>query len=81
MMKYVFALTLLLVIAFGAMLSLNVGLRFVDDMFHTQRVMVGEMVFSMPSGSVPRDGELFYPKESARRPRHGRTRCPPRPNR
>ena len=64
MMKYVFALTLLLVVAFGGLIGLNVGLRFVDDMSSTQRVMVGEMVFAPMPGSVPRNGELFYPKEA-----------------
>jgi mono/diheme cytochrome c family protein len=65
MMKYVFLLTLLLIVAFGGMLALNVGLRWSDDMFHTQRVMVGEMVFSMAPGSLARTGsELYYPKEA-----------------
>lgn len=64
-MKYVFVLALLLVAAFGGMLALNVGLRWSDDMFHTQRVTPGEMAFSMPVGSVPRSGgELYYPKEA-----------------
>jgi mono/diheme cytochrome c family protein len=65
MMKYVFALALLLVVAFGGLLALNVGLRWSHDMFSTQRVMPGEMVFSMPGGSVARSGgELSYPKEA-----------------
>jgi S-disulfanyl-L-cysteine oxidoreductase SoxD len=65
MMKYVFVLTLLLIGAFGAMLALNVGIRWSDDMFYTQRVMIGEMVFSMPPGSMARSGsELYYPKEA-----------------
>jgi S-disulfanyl-L-cysteine oxidoreductase SoxD len=65
MMKYVFVVTLLVVGAFGAGLALNVGIRWTDDMFYTQRVNVGEMVFSMPPGSLPRsNSELYYPKEA-----------------
>jgi mono/diheme cytochrome c family protein len=65
MMKYVFVLALLLVGAFGGVLALDVGLRWSDDMFYTQRVMPGEMAFSMPPGSVARSGsELYYPKEA-----------------
>jgi S-disulfanyl-L-cysteine oxidoreductase SoxD len=65
MMKYVFPLSLLLVIGFGGLLSLNLGLRWMDDMFYTQRVMPGEMAFSMAPGSVAREGsELYYPKEA-----------------
>jgi mono/diheme cytochrome c family protein len=34
-------------------------------MFYTQRVMPGEMAFSMPPGSLARSGsELSYPKEA-----------------
>ena len=65
MMKYVFPLGLLVVIAFGGLLALNVGIRWTEDMTKTQRVQIGEQVFSMPSGSVARSGsELFYPKEA-----------------
>jgi len=65
MMKYVFVLGLLLVGACGAVLALNVGLRWSSDMFYTQRVMPGERAFSMAPGSVPRTGgELYYPKEA-----------------
>ncbi len=64
-MKYLFALAVLLVVAFGGLLALDVGLRWSNDMFHTQRVMPGEMAFSMPPGSVARAGsELYYPKEA-----------------
>jgi len=64
-MKYVFPLSLLLVAAFGALLALDVGLRWSHDMFSTQRVQTGEMVFAMPAGSLPRGAsELFYPKEA-----------------
>ena len=65
MMKYVFILALLVVGAFGAVLALNVGLRWSNNMSSTQRVMFGEMVFPMAPGSVPRSGgEAYYPKEA-----------------
>jgi mono/diheme cytochrome c family protein len=64
-MRYVFVLALLLVAAAGAVLALNVALRWSHDMFYTQRVAPGEMVFSMPGGSVARSGsELTYSKEA-----------------
>lgn len=62
MMKYVFPLGLLLVVAFGGLMLLNVGVRWTQDMARTQRVQTGEDVFSMPPGSVARSGELHYPK-------------------
>jgi mono/diheme cytochrome c family protein len=61
MMRYVFVLGLLLVAAFGGLLAWDVGWRWSHDMFYSQRVMPGEMVFSMPAGSVTRSGELSYP--------------------
>lgn len=65
MMKYVLILALLVVGALGAVLALNVGLRWTNNMFLTQRVMPGEMVFPMPPGSVPRSGgETYYAKEA-----------------
>ncbi len=65
MMRYVFVLALLLVFAFGGLMVLNLGLRWSDDMFHTQRVMPGEMAFTMAPGSVARSGsELYYPREA-----------------
>jgi len=65
MMKYVFGLAVLLVVVFGGLLALNVGLRWSNDMFYTQRVTPGEMVFPMAPGSVARSGgELYYPKEA-----------------
>ncbi len=64
-MKYVFVLALLLVVAFGGVMVLDVVGRWKNDMFYTQRVMPGEMAFSMPPGSVARTGsELYYPKEA-----------------
>jgi mono/diheme cytochrome c family protein len=64
MMKYVFALVLLVVGAAGGAMGLVVGLRWIDNMTQTPKVLPGERVFSMPVGSVPRQGgELYYPKE------------------
>jgi mono/diheme cytochrome c family protein len=64
MTKVLFALAVLIVVAFGGVLALNVVFRWNHDMFHTQRVMPGEMIFSMPAGSLPRtDSELSYSKE------------------
>ncbi len=65
MMRYVFVLALLLVFAFGGLMVLNLGLRWSNDMFYTQRVMPGEMAFTMAPGSVARSGsELYYPREA-----------------
>ena len=65
MMKYVFLLVLLVVGGAGGALGLNVVYRWTHNMFVTQRVMPGEMVFTMPAGSVPRTGgELAYAKEA-----------------
>ncbi len=64
MMKYVFALTLLVLGGAGAVLGANVVYRWTHNMFYTQRVMPGERSFAMPPGSVARSGgELYYPKE------------------
>ena len=64
MMKYVFALILLVVGAAAGAMGLVVGLRWIDNMTQTPKVLPGERVFSMPVGSVPRQGgELYYPKE------------------
>ena len=64
MMKYVFLLVLLVVGGAAGLMGLNVGLRWIDNMTATPRVMPGERVFAMPAGSVPRwGGEIGYPKE------------------
>lgn len=60
MMKWAFALSLLVVGAFGGWLGLNVVEGWRNDMFHTQRVMPGEVAYSMPTGSLPRDGGELY---------------------
>ena len=64
MMKYAFALVLLVV---GGVVAVQGGvlvMRWNDNMTQTPRVMPGERAFAMPVGSVPRaGGELYYPKE------------------
>jgi hypothetical protein len=60
MMKWVFVLSLLVVGAFGGWLALNVVHWWQTDMFHTQRVMPGEAAYSMPTGSLPRNGGQMY---------------------
>ncbi len=61
MMKWVFLLSLLVVGAFGGVLGLNVVHWWQNDMFRTQRLMPGEKVYSMPKGSLPRNGgEVYY---------------------
>jgi mono/diheme cytochrome c family protein len=64
MMKFVFLLVLLVLGGAGGLLGMNVATRWVDNMTQTPRVMPGERIFAMPSGSIPRSGgELTYPKE------------------
>ena len=61
MMKYVFLLVLLVVGAAAGLMGLNVGLRWLDNMTATPKVLPGERAFAMPVGSVPRrGGELHY---------------------
>jgi hypothetical protein len=61
MMKYVFVLVLLVVGAAAGLMGMNVGLRWIDNMTATPKVLPGERAFSMPVGSVPRNGgELRY---------------------
>jgi len=64
MMKYVFVLSLLAVGAFGGWMVLNIVYLWTHNMRDTQRVMPGEEMFLMPSGSVARSGgELYFSKE------------------
>src|SRR5207245_9366280 len=53
-------------------MGLVVGIRWMNNMTQTPRIMPGERNFSMPAGVVPRGGELVVPKEqrdgAARRP-------------
>ena len=60
MMKWVFVLTLLVVGGIGAALGGAVAYRWTHNMFYTQRVMPGEYNFSMPTGSLPRNGGQLY---------------------
>jgi mono/diheme cytochrome c family protein len=60
MMKWVFVLSLLVGGACGGWLALNVVHWWQTDMFHTQRVMPGEAAYSMPTGSLPRNGGQMY---------------------
>ena len=60
MMKWVFLLTLLLLGAVGAALGGAVGYRWMNNMTATERVVPGEMSFSMPTGSLPRSGGELY---------------------
>jgi mono/diheme cytochrome c family protein len=63
MMKYVFLLTLLIVGGVASVLAGNIVYRWSHNMTETPRVMPGERSFAMPPGSMPRGGELYYPKE------------------
>jgi mono/diheme cytochrome c family protein len=71
-MKYVFILCLLIVGAAAGLWLTVVVIRWSDNMTQTARIMPGERVFAMPSGVVPRGGELTIPKEqrdvAAKRP-------------
>ncbi len=80
MMKYVFALVLLVIAGAGAILGMSVVYRWTHNMFDTQRVMPGTMAFSMPPGSVPRSGgELYYPKEAREAASGRKNPVPPTP--
>ena len=62
-MKYVFVLVLLMLGGVAGVLGLNVVYRWFHNMTESPRIMPGERAFSMPTGSVPRGGELRLPKE------------------
>ena len=62
-MKYVFVLVLLMLGGVAGVLGLNVGYRWFHNMTESPRIMPGERAFSMPTGSVPRGGELRLAKE------------------
>lgn len=62
-MKYVFILCLLIVAAAGGLMGAAVVVRWSDNMTQTPRIVPGERVFRMPSGVVPRGGELIIPRE------------------
>lgn len=62
-MKYAFILCLLIVAAAGGLMGAAVVVRWSDNMTQTPRIVPGERVFRMPSGVVPRGGELIIPRE------------------
>jgi len=61
--KYVFLLVLAIIAAAGALLAGTIGYRWLNNMTQTARVVPGERVFAMPSGSVPRGSRPIIPKE------------------
>jgi mono/diheme cytochrome c family protein len=61
--KYVFILTLLIVITAGGLMGAAVVIRWNNNMTQTAKIVPGERVFRMPSGVVPRGGDLILPKE------------------
>jgi mono/diheme cytochrome c family protein len=63
-MKYVFVLVLLVILAAGGLMGFAVVTRFRNNMTQTPRIVAGERVFAMPTGVVPRGGELTLPKEA-----------------
>jgi putative copper resistance protein D len=71
-MKYVFILMLRVVGAAAGAWGTAIVVRWNDDMTQTARIMPGERVFPMPTGVVPRGGELIVPKDqrdvAAKRP-------------
>jgi mono/diheme cytochrome c family protein len=70
--KYVFIITLLVVGAAAGLWGAAIVVRWNDNMTQTARIMPGERSFPMPTGVVPRGGELIVPKEqrdlAAKRP-------------
>ena len=62
-MKYVFLLVLAIIASAGALLAGTVGYRWLNNMTQTAKVVPGERVFAMPSGSVPRGSRPIIPKE------------------
>jgi mono/diheme cytochrome c family protein len=70
--KYVFILCLGVVGAAATLMLGVIGLRFIDNMTATPRIVPGERVFAMPAGVVPRGGSIILPKEqrdaAAKRP-------------
>jgi mono/diheme cytochrome c family protein len=70
--KYAFLLALGIVVLAGGLLGTVVVIRWNDNMTETAKIVPGERVFRMPSGVVPRGGELILPREqrdlAAKRP-------------
>jgi mono/diheme cytochrome c family protein len=62
--KYVFGLTLLLVVGAAGVMGFAVVTRFINNMTETPRIVTGERVFAMPAGVVARGGEPTIPREA-----------------
>ena len=63
-MKYLFGLVLLGILASGGLMGGVIALRWTDNMAETVKILPGERVFTMPSGTLPRSGgELTPPRE------------------
>ena len=62
-MKYVFILVLGCIGASAGLMGAIIAYRWMHDMAQTPRIVVGERVFAMPAGVVPRGGEPIIPKE------------------
>lgn len=72
-MKWVFALVVLLVLGSMGLMGGVLAIRWRDNMTQTVKIVPGERVFAMPTGTVPRTGgELALPREqrdaAAKRP-------------
>ena len=72
-MKWVFLFVLLLVGAAVLLMGGVIVLRWTNNMTRTVKVVPGEQIFAMPTGTVPRSGgELWLPREereaAAKRP-------------
>ncbi len=72
-MKWVFLFVVLLVGAAVLLMGGVLVLRWTNNMTQTVKVVPGEQIFAMPTGSVPRSGgELWLPREerevAAKRP-------------
>jgi mono/diheme cytochrome c family protein len=70
--KYVFILVLLIMAAAGGLMGGVAAYRWLNNMAQTARIVPGERIFIMPTGVVPRGGELVLSREqrdaAARRP-------------
>lgn len=62
-MKWVFLLVLLVILGSGLVMGGAIVIRWNDNMTQTANLMPGERVFAMPTGTVPRGGELMLPRE------------------
>lgn len=72
-MKYLFGLVLLIVVAAGGLMVGIIVLRWTHNMTETVKIVPGERIFAMPTGTLPRTGgELTPPREerdvAAKRP-------------